>query len=149
MRPFDPRHCLRFSMRCLFGLVTLAAAFVGWHASWIHQRHELLARHRAEEAKVDQREWNGIAAHDVGWMPGCTFDGSDPQPPFPVSLAVLGERPVRYVDLVFFARNFDYDADTFDHPDIGRAVELFPEATVRWRLYYTSPEHEQFMSEHP
>ena len=117
------RRWLRFSLRTLFVVVTVLAAFSGWvvyHLNWIRERHQLLARHNATSAEqyVNRRARFG----DPEPKPFLTIAPSSPSIGF--GLRLFGETDVSHV------RVFILDGGP-EGDEIERAARLFPEATIK------------------
>ena len=113
--PIRPkRRRLRFSLRTLFVVMTVAAMLTGWgvyQVNWIHRRHEVLEKYDGDLAE-----------------PGGAIK-------VPGMLWVYGERPVATI-YVYLPDDPNDPAlgHWFDsHPEVVRIQRLFPEATINGR----------------
>lgn len=132
------RGWFRFSLRALFALTTALSCWLGYQVHWIRQREGLIEKHKALAMESSTFQFNAITGGEAGFVRGGLHPvGSEPEPRLPWSLRLLGQKPIYDVYLVFLRQRYD-NAKDFNDEDIQLAVRLFPEATVHWRLYYST-----------
>ena len=105
------RFLLRFRIHIILVLMTTAAVWIGWHAYWIHLRHDFLA------------------SHPVALF-GTNRDISNDAPLF---LRLLGEGEVAWLQMnVYTDRHWGNEPT--DYPEVREAIalarKLFPEVEV-------------------
>jgi hypothetical protein len=113
------RHWLRFSLRTLFVVVTVACCWLAYQVNWIAQRHRFL-----ESPAVC--EFTG-AVMLGGRAPG--------------ALWLLGEPGVKGVSVAIAGEGRAADVDRHDweaHETVREARRLFPEAGVGYVIYFNT-----------
>ena len=100
---------IAFGLRTLFVVVTAVAIWLGYHMSWIRQRHEI-------------RQWL-----EQRWVMSGSFEVGGSRPKLPWSLRALGEKPEQ---VLVFGRDPAHDDQHDFQTRVERAQSLFPEARI-------------------
>jgi hypothetical protein len=118
------RRWLRFSLRALFVFVTALACGLGYEVSWIRQRRELDARHRALASELIDRlamrsSGKLILLHEPDWITK-------------FQLWLFRETPRHTLTLIFIVDDEEASLSGGQLAEVELARRLFPEAVIDW-----------------
>jgi hypothetical protein len=112
LAPHHTRRWFQFSLGTMIVVVTVAAGFVAYHATWIRQRQEFIA------AEINR----GAAREHIPQ----SIPGSDA----PYLLRLLGATGFERIDVFVEGRKWS-ELSTPDLERIHQALRLFPEADIQ------------------
>jgi len=114
------RRWFSFSLRTMFVIVTLFGCWLGYELNWIRQRDALVAKNQALDLKVE---------HEEGAWALLTFKTLRA----PGLLWMFGEEPLSDLEIIFIGDG-QRPLTAEEQRELERAKNLFPEATVTWRI---------------
>ena len=106
----------------MFVAITLVACVIVYPLNWIRERHKLLHENN------ERYTWAHSRGTDT-WDHGYILETFAPAKA-PFFLRIFGEKPVEQVSFLFIVDEYP-DEPT---PEMQRAIRLFPEAVVTFKL---------------
>jgi hypothetical protein len=122
MIPLAPkRRWSRWSLRTLFAVVTLFGILLGYELNWLHQRHQMIAKHQ-----LRMKKWQGLEPEFRDLEEKVAVFSTVPRSG-PGLLWIFGERAVISLKLL---DSVDEGGGFYCSRDTKASERLFPEAAI-------------------